>query len=480
MLKRDISIQTIECVRLNDLPNLKDIFKQVKPEKNLLNEHDIDDITEEILPHLFEYMKTRMNIYNDKNEYKDVIHDYVYNEIYCKLEEIYPEEHIEHEVDYITLHVINLFYYIIPKRSLKKNSIIYKQDESYKQTIKHQLDIIEQINDTLPEQRTTPWYEMRYNLLSASDIWKALDSQSNQNALILKKCEPLNTEKYDYVNVNSPFHWGQRYEPVSQLYYEYEYDAEIKEYGCIPHQDKERCYFLGASPDGINVKYNNERYGRMLEIKNIYNREITGIPKKEYWIQTQLQMECCDLNECDFLECRFLEYQNEEEFEKDGNFLKNAQGYYKGIILQFYYNNKPYYEYPPFQINEADFNIWKEQMIEKNREKMFVGCIYWKLVEISCVLIQRNKVWFETMLPQFKNIWDTIVIERETGYEHRKPKRRQNIKNDVKNQKPDLRSHIRKLQNSNTENTVVTEQTSNTIPNNQTNNVKKMIINIDI
>ena len=45
----------------------------------------------------------------------------------------------------------------------------------------------------------------------------------------------------------------------------------------------------------------------MLEIKNIVNREINGIPKKEYWIQMQLQMEVCDLGECDFLETRFKE-----------------------------------------------------------------------------------------------------------------------------------------------------------------------------
>ena len=29
----------------------------------------------------------------------------------------------------------------------------------------------------------------------------------------------------------------------------------------------------------------------MLEIKNPVSREITGIPKEEYWIQMQLQME---------------------------------------------------------------------------------------------------------------------------------------------------------------------------------------------
>ena len=59
------------------------------------------------------------------------------------------------------------------------------------------------------------------------------------------------------------------------------------DFGCI----KDKNYsFLGASPDGINVDDTSPLFGRMLEIKNIVNREITGEPKKEYWIQMQMQM----------------------------------------------------------------------------------------------------------------------------------------------------------------------------------------------
>ena len=58
----------------------------------------------------------------------------------------------------------------------------------------------------------------------------------------------------------------------------------------------------------------------MLEIKNPTSREITGIPKEDYWIQMQLQMETCNLNECDFLETVFKEYETEEEFMADGTF----------------------------------------------------------------------------------------------------------------------------------------------------------------
>ena len=62
----------------------------------------------------------------------------------------------------------------------------------------------------------------------------------------------------------------------------------------------------------------------MVEIKNVVSREITGIPVTKYWIQTQIQMEVCDLEECDFVETKFKEnpfFQNifneiEEEKER--------------------------------------------------------------------------------------------------------------------------------------------------------------------
>ena len=116
------------------------------------------------------------------------------------------------------------------------------------------------------------------------------------------------------VNTNTTLHWGQKYEPLSVKIYEHTYNTKVEDFGCIQH---EIYTFLGASPDGINVDPTSQRYGRMLEIKNIVNREIDGIPKKEYWIQMQLQMEVCDLDECDFLETKFTEYEDIQAYTKD-------------------------------------------------------------------------------------------------------------------------------------------------------------------
>jgi hypothetical protein len=44
---------------------------------------------------------------------------------------------------------------------------------------------------------------------------------------------------------------------------------------------------------------------------------------------------------------------------------------------------------------------------------------YWYLDHISCVLVQRNREWFDMVVPQFISIWETIEEERVSGYSHR-------------------------------------------------------------
>ena len=46
------------------------------------------------------------------------------------------------------------------------------------------------------------------------------------------------------------------------------------------------------------------------------------------------------------------------------------------------------------------------------------------------VLCPRNKMWFKHVLPQMELCWNTILKERISGFDHRKPKR--NKKKSVK------------------------------------------------
>jgi hypothetical protein len=219
-----------------------------------------------------------------------------------------------------------------------------------------------------------------------------------------RKKDQIIVEK-TYVNTNSPLHWGQKYEKLSVMIYEARNKTKVGEFGCIKHPKYE---FLGASPDGINVDPASPLYGRMLEIKNVFNREITGIPFEEYWIQTQLQMQVCDCDECDFLETCFKEYEDEVAFlhdscsDNDAEFYLTSSRMTKGVIAYFMKDGKPFYEYAPLYLTRTCYDKWCEEVIDKN----------------------AGITWLKSAIKKIETVWNTILRERESGYEHRAPKKR--------------------------------------------------------
>jgi putative phage-type endonuclease len=249
-------------------------------------------------------------------------------------------------------------------------------------------------NKPQPQQRTQEWYEYRHTLLTASVAYKALGTDAKIRELLKRKEAPVVI--HDHVCTEGPLHWGVKYEHVSIQYYEYMYQTKVEEFGCVTH---DTYSFLGASPDGINVS-EGPLHGRMLEVKNPFTREITGIPKEEYWVQCQLQMEVCDLDACDFLETKFVEYESEELFRADGSFQRSQDGKLKGIYLQFF-TTKVHYEYAPFQCTEQEYEEWESRQFDG---RTWIATHYWKLDDVSCVLIRRQPEWFKLVLPKFINI----------------------------------------------------------------------------
>jgi len=267
-------------------------------------------------------------------------------------------------------------------------------------------------------QRTVEWYATRRQLFSASNLWKLFGTPSQYNSLIYEKCKDMKIMEFegDILTPNAR-NWGVKYEPVSVLVYEHKYDTRINnKYGCIPHE----VYPIGASPDGINVKENHPKYGHLLEIKNIYNREMNGIPSKEYWIQMQIQMETCRLEYCDFLETRFKEYSQEQY---DDDHIHE----YKGIILFFIPRiedeHRSQFVYVPLFLENT--NKWvEEKMSEMADFYILYTQTYWYLDEMFCTEIERNDVWFSASVPKMIEGWETVVKERKDGYEHRAPQSR--------------------------------------------------------
>jgi len=265
-----------------------------------------------------------------------------------------------------------------------------------------------------PEQRTQEWYDFRHDHITASNAWKALGTISSKNQLIYEKCQPLNNEKYKSSLTETPMSWGHKYEHLTSCLYEEMNQTMISEFGCIAHKEYP---FLAASPDGIVTGENN--YGRMIEIKNVVSREITGVPKKDYYIQMQLQMEVCDLDECDFVETKFIEFETEAEY------LDDNTGKRKGVILVFINDLDEFvYKYMPFDV--VDYDAWMDETLSNTDPTLnWFKNVYWRLDVYSCVLVKRQRDWFKAAVPEFVSLWKTIEEERVNGnYVTRAPKKR--------------------------------------------------------
>ena len=377
----------------------------------------------------------------------ELVHDYVTGD-YLKMaeptfhNELYSDVHdelmsslsdafvtdAEVELANVLEEAIKLYFaHIVPRRSYL-NSEVYGSLNVESMTKK--LEYLTHVPQ--PDQRTEEWYHFRHKHLTASSLWKAFSTQSNVNQLIYGKCAPLDVSKYSRVNLDSPLHWGQKYEDVSIAWYEKKYGTKVRDFGCIPH--KELAY-LAASPDGINVDSSSLKYGRMLEVKNIVNRDITGIPKYEYWIQMQIQMEVCELSECDFLETRFIEYEDYTTFSQDGSFTHTVDEKPKGIMMLFIDSEgTPIYKCLEIGSDEEAYTKWNsDSMAEMNGKATWLKTIYWRLDEVSVVLVKRNKRWFKAAEPVLTKLWTTIEHEREYGYEHRAPRKRPRLSKDTTN-----------------------------------------------
>ena len=309
-----------------------------------------------------------------------------------------------------------------------KNIIVTEFNQEEEFAIQYNTDILYEIcqkDDANPEQRTPEWYVRRHNMLTASNIWQALNTDAQRNRLIYEKCKELECHTENkWISKEGSLHWGVKYEPLTVLVYEHMTGAKIGLFGCIQHS---KYPFLGASPDGIVINRESPLYGRIVEIKNIYNREMNGIPSEAYWIQTQIQMQCCNLDACDFVETRFKEYETQEEFLHHIEFESEKM---YGVILEFILRdsttNIPVYKYSPISISNTELQEWINQTvnIEISAEYILFKTHYWYLDEIAMTTILKNDDWFRAAMPIIEDVWNTIQLERIEGFQHRAPKKR--------------------------------------------------------
>jgi hypothetical protein len=138
----------------------------------------------------------------------------------------------------------------------------------------------------------------------------------------------------------------------------------------------------------------------------------------------QFQMHVATLHICDFLETTFQEYENEEAFMNDGTFARSHDDKHKGVIICFNDGNGPIYKYSPLDVSKKQFDEWYENELEENKNLSWIENVWWKTKVYSCVTVLYNKEWFDVAKPYFKKIWDTILKEQISGYDHRKATKR--------------------------------------------------------
>ena len=418
---------------IHELEELEDILDTLvfEDEPSIFDEDNTIELMETALHLMEEYVIDNPTAISEPDFHEDLLEE-IKDIFYIQFEEqILRNDFIEDDMNELLEEAFNIFittFYTERSNNQDLNTVIIETETTTNvldQDLKEQ-KIIGLREIPQPVQRTPEWYQFRWNLITASNAWKAFESQSTINQLIYEKCQPI--KKFDdncdedvkLVNTNTSLHWGQKFEPLSVLIYEHKYNTKVEDFGCIQHPTYK---FIGASPDGINIDKNCDRYGRMLEIKNVVSRDINGIPKKEYWVQMQLQMEVCDLDECDFLETKFTEYTDYTAYKNDINSNEKM----KGIIIYFHTKEgKPFYVYKPLSIvEEIDVTKWEDDTLSLYQSDKYnytyMKFIYWKLDVFSCVLVLRNKDWFKNNIPQLEKVWKIIEQERVTGYEHRAP-----------------------------------------------------------
>ena len=389
------------------------IFEEEHNKLYMGDERDLYDILYERLD---EYMdETQMSMWKDP-EYLDTIYDWFMSECipfvqsmdveYCFFKEMSHKKHVDmvHTaflycfVQWMRVNNVDFRSIGVPDKMVHYQCLKREQRE----IIERKIYVMDEKNAECAIQGTQEWLDERGMVLTASVAWKAMDTEANRKSLILEKTsgESGFSGRRIPLDTMNPLQKGHCYEPISVMLYEHIFNTKIADYGCLKHS---KYNFIGASPDGLNVDASSPKYGRLLEIKNVTSRALTGLPKKDYWVQMQIQMEVCDLDECDFFECDFKEYESEEAFMSDGD-RKTAKGQWKGCYAIVCVADEYQYKYCPIGENIRE---WLDD-IKKNDGWAYIKTRYWWLDTFSCVLVPRNRKWFQYAVKDLESIWEDI------------------------------------------------------------------------
>jgi putative phage-type endonuclease len=274
------------------------------------------------------------------------------------------------------------------------------------------------------EQRTAAWYEHYAHVLTASEFSALFGSQKARRSLILSKAFPKKEERGSYrlacpSSEMNAMGWGIRFEPIVKLILEQKYKCKIYEAGRITHM---KNGMLAASPDGIlEDAPDTKQIGRLIEIKCPYTRQIGGEIPYDYWVQMQIQMEVCDLDECEYLEAEILSPRQGLEFvDTSGCSIQGS----------IYLLKQDVAEGQPFQYKYLYGDIGSTKCPPVPKGYVVAETIPWGLKKWYRKVVSRDRGWYNATVIWQQAFWSDVQLAKEG-----KPYSAQDVDSETKSDK---------------------------------------------
>lgn len=260
------------------------------------------------------------------------------------------------------------------------------------------------------DQRTAAWHAKRGEMLTASEIYKALPdaTPAQKHELMMSKLTPKPKSEGSGPRA---LIWGTRFEPIAKEIY-CKVSSEpmtIADTTCIPHP---AISFLGASPDGIILSPEGSRHGRLVEFKCPISRAFsdeTPIPVS-YYHQMQLQMECTQLNTCEYVEFQFKTPTYTE--------WKDSTAEYKGFYAVTEDDTQIKYR----DLSDTrEPSVWRAEVLGDVDDW---DIVYWTLEKYRVKVVEHETDWLSKNLKSMEEVWNKILEHRKNGTlpEHPKEK----------------------------------------------------------
>ena len=178
-----------EITRFNDLEELEDITYQIlfEDEPSIFTEEYAVEIVESALYLMDDYMKENTSSITEPN-FKEILLEDIKEIFYVQMEEhidnLDDGDDIEDDMNDILEDAFNIFITTFhTERSMETESTTIVQNKIHENKIdENKIDeykkIIQGLRDVpQPVQRTPEWYQFRWNLITASNAWKAFQTQ---------------------------------------------------------------------------------------------------------------------------------------------------------------------------------------------------------------------------------------------------------------------------------------------------------------